>query len=128
MIATGTALAIGAITGAGAGATAYAAHKTSSAAEKASDASTAAANRAAELEAQSAAEALAFQKDEAAREQGNFENTQRLNYEQYLEEQARLQPYRNLGLGSLAQMASGIPRRTTATTSKVGTLGSVMGG
>lgn len=126
MIATGTALAIGAITGAGA--TTYAAHKSSSAAEKASDASTAAANRAAELEAQSAAEALAFQKDEAAREQGNFENTQRLNYEQYLEEQARLQPYRNLGLGSLAQMASGIPRRTTATTSKAGTLGSVMGG
>lgn len=126
MIATGTALAIGAITGAGA--TAYAANKSSSASEKASAASVAAANRAAELEAKSAAEALAFQKDEAAREQANFENTQRLNYEQYLEEQARLQPYRNLGLGSLAQMASGIPRRTTATTSKVGTLGSVMGG
>jgi hypothetical protein len=107
--------------GIGAAATAGAAYSSYKSNKNATDAATSNANRAAELEAKSAEDALAFQKEEAAREQKNWEETQARNYQLYLEEQARLKPYRQLGLGSISQIASGIPKASS------GSIGSLVG-
>lgn len=75
----------------------------SNAAKDAANAQIGGANRAADIQAQSAREALAFQKSQAEQEQQNYLNTERANYGQYSDRQNRI--------GQLGPML-GLPART----------------
>jgi len=75
----------------------------SNAAKDAANAQVTAANHSADLQAKAAADALAFQKAQAAKEQENFLNTERANYGQYSDRQSRI--------GQLGPML-GLPART----------------
>lgn len=59
-------------------------------------------NHAADLQSQSAAQALQFEREQAARDQANFEATQRANYDQWASREGRL--------GTLDQLV-GLPQR-----------------
>lgn len=100
-IGLGTALAGGAAAGAGI----YSAKKQASAAKSATAAQVQASNRAAEIEAQAAREALAFQKEQEATRKAEFEKAQALNFQQYQEQLARMAPYRNVGLAALGGLS-----------------------
>src|SRR5215470_14687437 len=99
---TMSAIAAGATAGAGI----YGANKQSSSADRAVAAQTDAANRAAELQAQSAREQLDFTKSEAARDQANYEATQRGNYDQWAAREGRI--------SAAGQSMLGLPARTIA--------------
>lgn len=94
-----------------AAASAYAAHRSSKANTYATQMGTEAANRAADLEAKSAEEALAFAKEQEATRRREFEQTQQQNYGMWLKQREDLSPYRRLGAGSVLQLAQPIPRR-----------------
>jgi hypothetical protein len=71
------------VAGVGAAASAYAAHKSSSAVSSAADTQTTAANYAAKLQSDAAARALQFQQQQSAIDQQNFQKTQNANYGQF---------------------------------------------
>lgn len=79
-----------------------------------------AADKAAELEAEAARQSLAFLKDQEAARQREFQSTQDRNYGLYQDQQARLEPYRRAGAGSIGQLMQPIPRGNS--------IGSLMGG
>lgn len=79
----------------------YSAKKQSSAAKQANSAQVTASNKAADIEAQAAREALAFQKEQEATRKAEFEKAEALNFQQYQEQLARMVPYRNVGLAAL---------------------------
>lgn len=81
LVAVAAISAAGAVTGAG-----IQSHAAGSAADK----QTQAANHAADVQGQSAHEALDFTKQQAERDQANFETTQKANYGQYAARQGRL--------------------------------------
>ena len=95
--------------GAAAGATVYGAHKSSSAQQRAAELGSASANQAGALEAKAAEDALTFAKEQEAQRKLEFQQTQALNLDQYRQSQARLEPYRRLGAGTIGQMAQPIP-------------------
>lgn len=64
-------------------------------------AQTAAEKYAADLQAKSAAEQLAFLKEQEANRKAEFDKTQALNLDQYNQGQARLAPYRQMGQSAL---------------------------
>lgn len=97
----------------------YSAHKQGSAAARAAQLQTDAANHAADLEAKSAADALTFARQQEATRQQEFNQTQAQNFGQYQEQQARLSPFRQLGAGAVSQLGQPIPR---------GSIGAYMGG
>ena len=72
------------------------------------------ANRAGEIQAQAAERALQFQREEAARAERNFQETQRFNRSVYTDQQARLAPYRALGAGTIQQLGQPIPQNPMA--------------
>src|SRR6185295_15768709 len=74
-------IAAAAITGAAA---VYAAHKQSSSNDKATKAQVDAANQSAQLQGQSNAEALAYEREQAAEDKRRYDEAQQRNYEQYL--------------------------------------------
>lgn len=80
------------------------------------------ATQAAELEAQAAREALAFEKEREERRRAEFERIQALNEGIYKQTRKDLQPYRQLGRGSIGQMMKPIPRQSA------GSIGSLMEG
>jgi hypothetical protein len=94
---------------ASASASAYGAHKTSGAARKSAELQAASANQAGALEAKAAEDALTFAKEQEAQRKLEFQQTQALNLDQYRQSQARLEPYRRLGAGTIGQMAQPIP-------------------
>lgn len=110
---------------AGAGAGIYGAHKTSSAANRAADLSVQAADRAATLQAKSAADALSFAKQQEEERKREWEATQARNFGLYKEREAQLQPYRNVGAAAVGQMGRPIPGMTQAPAP--GSLGDVVG-
>lgn len=75
----------------------------------ATDAAVAAQNRAADLEAKSAAEQLAFAREQEAANQRRFDETQARNYQLWQAREANLAPYRRLGTGSILQLSQPIP-------------------
>jgi hypothetical protein len=104
----------------GAGASAYGNSKQTQASNEAARVQADAANRAADLQAKAAADALAFTKEQEARRQLEWQNTQdwnaqtwqeQYNYTKQLEadRQARLRPYQGLGVGAVGQMSKPIP-------------------
>lgn len=112
-----------------AGASIYGANKSASSSDRATRASVDAANRAAELEAKSAQDALDFAKTQEATRKAEWEATQQRNFEQYLAQQARLAPWRRLGVGSIGQLAQPIPTMTTAPRpSSGGSIADLIGG
>ena len=94
-VATSTAVGIGIAAGT-AGAGIYAAHKTAGAAEDAAKLQTDAANHAADVEGQSTAEALAFQRQQAQYQAQQDEINRRANYDQWAAKQRKV--------GSIGQM------------------------
>lgn len=82
----------------------YGASKQAGAARQATAATTSSNNRAAELEAQSARESLAFLKSQEAARQAEHTRTEALNLDQYNQQGARLQPYRTLGSSAVDQL------------------------
>lgn len=120
-IATGTAMLLGA--GLAAGSSAYAANRAGSSANRSARYQTDYANRAADLEAKAAAEALAFEKEREARRRAEFDSIQARNFEQYQLAQGRLAPYRALGRGAIGQLMKPIPGKT-----QPGSIGALMGG
>lgn len=107
----------------------------SGAARTAASHQTTAMQRAAEIEAQAAREALAFERDREARRQKEFDLTQERNYgiyqdglrrddERYQTRRSDLAPYRALGRGSIGQLMKPIPRPQP----QGQTIGSLMGG
>jgi len=128
----------GAVAGAGIGAVSslFSGKNSNNAQQYAIDQQIQATNRAADLQAKSAADALAFEKQKEADAQRQFESTQKQNYDIWAAEtayqkeleaakRARLQPFVNLGVGSLGQMASGLPSANTSTYTP-GSLGSLV--
>lgn len=97
------ALLIPAITAAaGAGATIYAANKSSGAAEHAAD-----------LQSQANTQALSFEQQQAQQQQANFEATQRANYDQWAAREQRLSNLGSLvGLGP-RQIPAYVPTMNT---------------
>lgn len=81
------------------------------------------ANRAADLEAQAAREALAFEKEREAARKAEFDKVQALNLDQYNQAQARMEPYRALGRGAIGQLMQPIPGKP-----QPGSMGALMGG
>lgn len=63
---------------------------------------------AAQLNAEATQRALDFTKEQEAERKREWEATQQRNYELYQEQQARLEPYRRFGRGSLAQLGQPI--------------------
>lgn len=88
---------------------------------KASDAQTSAANRAAELEAKSASDALTFQREQEEQRRKEWQATQDRNFGLWQAREGELQPYRAFGRGALAQLAQPLAY-------KPGSLGDRMGG
>lgn len=82
----------------------YSAHKQAGSARQATAATTSSNNRAAELEAQSARESLAFLKSQEAARQAEHTRTEALNLDQYNQQGARLAPYRTLGSSAVDQL------------------------
>lgn len=70
--------------------------------DRATDAQVQAAREAADLQARSAADQLAFARAEADRQQQNYRETQDRNFGLYQAAQARLAPYRRLGESAIA--------------------------
>lgn len=91
--------------GAAAGGTVAAGYMQGRGARQAANVQTAAANRAAELEAQSAREALAFAKEQEDTRRREWQSTQDRNFQLWQGREAQLQPYRDFGAGSLAQLS-----------------------
>jgi hypothetical protein len=85
-----------AVAGVSAAATAYGAHKASSAADRAAKQQTSSANYAADIQGRGNTDTLNFQKQQAAEDARRFELTQRANYDQWAARENRL--------GSLSQM------------------------
>lgn len=94
------------------GTAAYVAHEQSSAAEKSARLQTDAANRAGELEAAGASDALSFAKQQEAARQKEWQAAQDLNYTIWARRQRNLQPFVNFGTGALTQLGQPIPRYT----------------
>lgn len=124
------ALATAAGGAAAAGASIYGSKKNSQAARASAQYQANQANYAADLEAKSAADALAFAKQQEDQRHQEFVSTQAQNkaiYDadvarqqaMYDQRQANLAPYRTFGYGSLAQLARPIPR--------AGSIGSIAG-
>ena len=65
-------------------------------------------DKAARLQAQAQAAALAFQREQAPIDQSNFQTTQGANYDQYKTQQERLRPYQEAGAGAAAQLRTGL--------------------
>lgn len=87
-------------TGAAAGAGLYAAHLTSNAQKDAANTTAGAAGHAADLQSQAAAQALAFTKEQAARDQAAAEATRKANYDQWAAKEGRLSSFgQMLGVG-----------------------------
>lgn len=82
-----------------------------------------AANRAGDLEAQAAREALAFEKEREAARKAEFDQIQARNFEQYQQAQQRMEPYRALGRGAIGQLMKPIPGKP-----QPGSMGALMGG
>lgn len=101
----------------------YGANKQTSAAMQSAAAQIAAANHAADLQAQAAAEALAFERSQAAQQQQNWQTTQDRNYGIYQTQQANLAPYRALGAGAIAQLMQPIRQRPAPGGSVAGMMG-----
>jgi hypothetical protein len=107
------------VAGVSAGATVYGAKKSSAAAKASAKYQTDTANYAADLEAKSSADALAFAREQEAQRHKEFAATQDRNYALWLSDQDReqqrydtrradLAPYRALGAGSIGQLAKPI--------------------
>ena len=79
----------------------------------ATDAAVAAQNRAADLEAKSAQDALAFAREQETARQKEWQSTQDRNYALWLQQRRDLSPYRRLGTGAIGQLAMPIPRTPT---------------
>lgn len=101
-VGVGTAIA-GAAAG---GAAIYGAHAASSASEDATKANVDATNQAAAIQAKSAADTLAFNKQQADLEQQNFITQQNANYQQYGYTQALRAPYRAYGTSAYKTLGS----------------------
>jgi hypothetical protein len=105
-IGTGTAIAIA--VGAGtAGAGIYSAHKQAGSAHEAVTAQTAASDKAAEIQAQSAADALAYTKAQEAQARIDADTTQRGNYDQW----RAAQVYQNANAGARARNINALGAR-----------------
>ena len=102
----------GAVIGAGigAGASMYAAKKQNQAAREGARVTSSAATHAADLEANAALQALAYQQQVEATRRQEFETTQDRNYALWQRRESQLQPYRDLGRGALGQLMRPIPR------------------
>ena len=113
----------------GAIAQSYSAGKQSDSAIGAAQLQSDAATRAGDLSAKAAEDALSFSKATEAERQREWEATQQKNYQIYLDQQKRMQPYRNMGLGALAQMGQPIPQMPASqpVIPPVGTLGALAG-
>lgn len=124
MIGTGIGLLIAGL--AGGGGAVYGAKKQSSAATKAAQVQTTSANTAAEIQAQSAKEALDYAKGVEATRRTEWQSTQNLNYDQYRQQQDRLDPYRQVGnqglgiLGATMQPGSGAGYQVRPTLNMIG--------
>lgn len=105
---------------ASAGATAYAANRSSSAAKRAAGIQGRNADYAADLEAKAAQDALTFAKEQEAARQREWQMAQDRNHQIYLGERAQeqqrydtrrqdLAPYRQFGAKTLGQLARPIP-------------------
>ncbi len=68
------------------------------------------ANRAAELEAKSAQDALSFAREQEAERKKEWEATRDLNYGIWRAREANLRPFRSFGMGAIGQLAQPIPR------------------
>jgi hypothetical protein len=108
----GTAAATGAI---------VAAHESSGATTDAANITSAATSHAADLTAQGNAATLAYEKDQAAQTQANFNTTQKANYDQWAASQARKSAYGQM-FGAPAQT---IPSYVPPTDTTASTLGSM---
>lgn len=86
----------------------------------ATHAQTSANSKAAELERQTAQEALAYTKERDEQQRKDMLDAQNKNYALYQQAQQRIDPYRRFGLRSLDQLSQPIPG--------VGSLGARMGG
>jgi hypothetical protein len=123
---------------AGTAATVYSASKQSSTSKALANQQGTAASQAAELEAKSAADQLAFLREQEATRKAEWEKTQAANLAmynssygtanaQYQQRQENLAPYRGLGLGALGQMGRPIPQ-VVAPKTAAGTIGALIGG
>lgn len=79
-------------------------------------------NYAADLEAQSAQDALAFAREQEEQRKREWEMAQERNWQVYLQQREDLAPYRQLGAGSIAQMARPIYSKP-----KPGSIGALAG-
>ena len=87
----------------------YGANRQSNAVDRSQRLQVDAANRQAEIEKQIAEQQLAFQREQADLMQRNFNETRNYNRGVYEGQQKRLQPYRQFGQASLAQLGQPIP-------------------
>ena len=109
---------------AGAGAAIWGAHKSAQASADATRMQIDSSNKAAELEAQTAREALAAQREEMAANRAAAAASENRAYQMWLTKRADLAPYRQLGADALTQMRKPIPTLPP----QGGTIGSIIGG
>lgn len=112
--------------GAAAGAGIYGARKNSQSADKAVKYQTQSANYAADLEAKASDRALAFATEQEAQRRREHEQTQARNYEIYMREDARKQPFRDFSVGALAGLSK--PIYAPGTRPPGGSIGALMKG
>ena len=84
----------------------WGANKSSKAATQATQMQVDAANKAAEIEAQSAAEQLAFLREQDARDRAQAELDRKMGYDQWAFKQTNLGPYRGIGVAAAGTLGN----------------------